>query len=236
VQPHEDHTSTRADYVAMLERADRGVGRIVDTLQKRGLTRNTLVIFTNDNGGEWLSRNAPLFNRKQTIWEGGIRVPLMMKWPARIPSGRTTPQSGFIFDLTATILAAGEAAIPPDARLEGMNLLPVVTGQSQPVERTLFFRVTGNRTARAVRQGDWKLMVDGPNTMLFNVRTDMGERNDLAKDRLDIVRRLRPLIAAWEEDVDAEAKMSPNAPPAAEAAGRGGRGGRGAAAPQTAPK
>jgi len=233
VQPHEDHTSTRADYVAMLERADQGVGKIVDTLQKRGLTRNTLVIFTNDNGGEWLSRNAPLFNRKQTIWEGGIRVPLIMKWPERIPSGRTSPQAGFIFDLTATILAAGGATIPADAKFEGLNLLPIVGGQQPPLERTLFFRVTGNRAARAVRQGDWKLMVDGPNTMLFNVRTDMAERNDLAKDRLDIVRKLRPLITAWEEDVDAEAKSSANyqAPAAAPAGGRGAGapGGRGAA-------
>ena len=228
VQPHEEHTSTRADYAAILERADQGVGRIVDLLQKRGLTRNTLVIFTNDNGGEWLSRNAPLFHRKTTIWEGGIRVPLIMKWPARIPSGRTTPQAGFIFDLTTTILAAAGATVPADAKFEGIDLLPVVTGQSQPIERTLFFRVTGNRAQRAVRQGDWKLLVDGAGTFLFNVRTDLGERNDLAKERLDIARKLRPLIAEWEKDVDSEAKTSGNVVEPAAAPGRGGAGRGGA--------
>ena len=223
VQPHEENTSTRGNYVAMIERADQGVGRIVGMLEKLGLTRDTLVVFTNDNGGEWLSRNAPLFHRKGTVWEGGIRVPLIMKWPARIPSGRTTPQAGFIFDLTTTILAAAGATVPGDAKFEGIDLLPIVTGQSQPIERTLFFRVTGNRAQRAVRQGDWKLLVDGAGTFLFNVRTDLGERNDLVRERSDIARKLRPLIAEWENDVDAEAKTSGNVvePAAAPARGRG---------------
>ena len=83
VQPQDDPTSTRQDYVAILERADRGVGQILAALERRGLSRNTLVIFTNDNGGEWLSRNAPLFHRKQTVWEGGIRVPAIFRWPGQ---------------------------------------------------------------------------------------------------------------------------------------------------------
>jgi arylsulfatase A-like enzyme len=230
VQPHEEHTSTRADYAAILERADQGVGRIVSTLEKLGLTRNTLVIFTNDNGGEWLSRNAPLFHRKTTIWEGGIRVPLIMKWPARIPSGRTTPQAGFVFDLTTTILAAAGAKGPADARFEGIDLLPIVTGQSQPVERTLFFRVTGARAQRAVRQGDWKLLLDGGGVFLYNLRNDIGERNDLAKERPEIARRLRPLILEWEKDVDSEAKTNSNYIAPAPAPGPGGRGAQPASA------
>ena len=217
VQPHDEHTSTRADYVAMLERADQGVGRIVNALQQHGLTRNTLVIFTNDNGGEWLSRNAPLYHRKGTVWEGGVRVPLIMKWPARIPAGRTSPQVGMVFDLTQTILAAAQAPVPAEARFEGINLLPIVTGQNPQVERTLFFRVTG-RQQRAVRQGDWKLLVDGGAVLLFNLRTDVGERNDLAKERPDIARRLRPLITEWEKDVDSEAKATGAVPAPAPAA------------------
>jgi arylsulfatase A-like enzyme len=122
VQPQDDGTATRADYVAMMERADQGVGQILRTLERLGLTENTLVIFTNDNGGEWVSRNAPLFHRKATVWEGGIRVPAMLRWPARIPAGRTTDQVGITMDLTATILAATGTGVPAEARFEGMNL------------------------------------------------------------------------------------------------------------------
>jgi arylsulfatase A-like enzyme len=205
VQPHEENTSTRRDYAAMLERADQGVGRIVDAVLRLGLTRNTLIIFTNDNGGEWLSRNAPLYHRKDTLWEGGIRVPLIMKWPDRLAAGRTSSQVGIVMDLTATILAATSTAVPADAKLEGVDLLPLLTGRT-PLERTLFFRITGSRQQRAVRQGDWKLLVDAGDVLLFNLRSDIGERNDLAKERPDIARRLRPLITEWEKDVDSEAK------------------------------
>ena len=205
VQPHEDGTSTRADYVAMLERADQGVGRILDTLQKRGLSGNTLVIFTNDNGGEWLSRNAPLYHRKDTLWEGGIRVPLIMKWPERIAPGRTTPQVGIVMDLTATILAATNTPVPAGARLDGMDLLPLLDART-PLERTLFFRITATRQQRAVRQGDWKLLIDAGDVLLFNLRADIGERTEVAKEHPEIARRLRGLLTAWEQDVDAEGK------------------------------
>jgi arylsulfatase A-like enzyme len=206
VQPQDEHTSTRRDYVAILERADRGVGQILAALERKGLTRNTLVIFTNDNGGEWLSRNAPLFHRKQSVWEGGIRVPAIFKWPGHVPAGKTSAQVGIVMDLTATILAVTNSTVPPEARLEGMNLLPLLR-DGKRVERTLFFRYTlPARRQRAVRQGDWKLMLDGQNPMLFNLANDIGERNDLANQRLDIVNKLFPLIGQWEQDVDAEAK------------------------------
>jgi arylsulfatase A-like enzyme len=215
VQPQDEPTGTRQDYVAILERADQGVGQILAALARRGLTRNTLVIYTQDNGGEWLSRNAPLFHRKQSVWEGGIRVPAILRWPGRIPAGRTSDQVGIVMDLTATILAATRSPVPPEARLEGINLLPLLQAGAARVERTLYFRYTlPARRQRAVRQGDWKLMLDGANPMLFNLAADLGERNDLASQRQDIVRRMFPLIAQWEQDVDAEAKaLAPVAPP-----------------------
>jgi arylsulfatase A-like enzyme len=209
VQPQEDPTNTRRDYAAMVERADRGVGQILAALERRGLTRNTLVIYTQDNGGEWLSRNAPLFHRKNTVWEGGIRVPAIFQWPGRIPSGRTSSQVGIVMDLTATILAVTNSPVPAEARLEGVNLLPFLQQGTTRSERTLFFRVTGPaRRQRAVRQGDWKLLVDGNSPLLYNLANDVGERNDLASQRSDIVRKLFPLIGQWEQDVDAEAKQT----------------------------
>jgi arylsulfatase A-like enzyme len=199
--------ATRKDYVAMLERADLGVGQILQELETQGLARNTLVIFTNDNGGEWLSRNAPLFHRKDTLWEGGIRVPAIFRWPGRLPAGKTSAQVGITMDLTVSILAATGTPIPSEARLEGTNLVPILEGRLPVVERTLFWRISvPNRQQRAVRWGEWKLLADGDDLLLYNLRTDIGERNDLAGQRSDLVAKLRPLISEWEEDVDAEAK------------------------------
>ena len=206
LQPHDDNTSTRADYVAILERADRGVGDILRTLDRLGLARNTLVIFTNDNGGEWLSRNAPLSNRKWTLWEGGIRVPAILRWPGRLPAGRVSRQVGITMDLSASILAATGTPVPADAGLEGMNILPILEGRAPVVDRTLFWRTAaGGHTQRAVRSGSWKLLVDGNQIMLFDVVKDLGERNDVAGSQQAVARRLRPLLAAWEKDIDAEA-------------------------------
>ena len=215
VQPQEDPTNSRRDYAAIVERADQGVGKILATLERLGLTRTTLVIYTQDNGGEWLSRNAPLFHRKNTVWEGGIRVPALFKWPGRIPAGKTSAQVGITMDLTATILAATNSPVPAEAKLEGINLLPLLQDGAQRTERTLFWRVTTQtRRQRAVRQGDWKLLLDAGVPFLYNLANDVGERNDLANQRQDIVRKLFPLIGQWEADVDAEAKaLAAPAPP-----------------------
>lgn len=208
ILPHDENPGTRADYVKIMERADQGVGRILATLDRLRLSPNTLVIFTNDNGGEWLSRNAPLYNRKFTLYEGGIRVPTLMRWPGKIPAGVVTQQVGITMDLTATILAASGAAVPAETRLEGIDLVPLLRPASQPQSRTLFWRVTtGGLNQRAVRDGDWKLLLEGgARLMLFDVTKDLGERDDRAASNTAIVRRLHQQLVAWEKDVDAEAK------------------------------
>jgi arylsulfatase A-like enzyme len=201
----DDSTSTRADYVAMVERVDQGVGRILATLDRLGLRQNTIVIFTNDNGGEWLSRNAPLFHHKLSVWEGGIRVPAIIRWPGRISAGKVSAQVGITMDLTASILSAAGATLPADMRLDGMNLFPILEGRSAEVPRTLFWRGHPARPHRAVRSGDWKLVMEPGRPMLFNLRTDVSERDNVIGRHPDIAQRLRGLLLAWERDVGAEA-------------------------------
>jgi arylsulfatase A-like enzyme len=225
LQPHTDDTSTRADYVAMLERVDQGVGDILAALDRLGLTDNTIVIFTNDNGGEWLSDNGPLFHRKTTVWEGGIRVPALIRWPGRIPPGRVSDQVGMTMDLTASILAATRTPAPDRVALEGIDLFPILEGDRPEVERTLFWRTAGVGGQLASRSGDWKLVVDRAATFVFNLRTDPRERNDLANQRQDVANRLRALIAQWQSDVDGEAQASGLG--RGGPVGAGGRGGRG---------
>ena len=199
--PADENPPSRADYAAMVEDMDDGIGRILDALAARGLAGNTLVVFTSDNGGEWLSRNAPFFHRKDTVWEGGIRVPAIFRWPSALPAGRTLSQVGVTMDLSATFvaLAGGDAA---GAGFEGIDLLPILRGTAPAVERTLFWRVgPAPAQARAVRSGDWKLVVEGPKQLLFDVARDPGERDDLTARHPDRVRRLKGMLDAWEKDV-----------------------------------
>jgi arylsulfatase A-like enzyme len=203
-----ENPPTRADYAAMMASVDEGVGRIVQTIERLGLTRDTIVIFTNDNGGEWLSNGGPLFNRKWTVWEGGIRVPAIVKWPGRIPAGTVSDQPAITYDWSASLAAVAGAAVP--AHYEGIDLFPILEGRAPKVERTFFWRTApnSNRSQQAVRQGDWKLVVDANHMLLFNLRDDIGERRDLTAARPDLVRRLRPLIAEWARSVDADGKAT----------------------------
>jgi arylsulfatase A-like enzyme len=201
--PDDAVPATRRDYVRMLERADEGVGKVLAELDRRGLTKNTLVIFTNDNGGEWLSRNAPLTNRKSTLWEGGIRVPLILRWPGHLPANKSSAQVAMTMDLTASILAATGSAAPATYRPDGVNLLPSLSGKSPTVEREIYWRRLRPVLQRAVRSGRWKLMEDGGDFYLFDVSTDPGERHDLTAEHPDLVRKLDAALDAWEKDVDA---------------------------------
>jgi arylsulfatase A-like enzyme len=201
--PDDSVPATRQDYVRMLERADQGVGEILTALDQRGITNHTLVVFTNDNGGEWLSRNAPLFHRKATLWEGGIRVPLILRWPGELPAGTISGQVAITMDITASILAAAGARPPAGYRPDGIDILPILRGKAPLLERRLFWRwARPNREQRAVRFGQWKLLVDASQLLLFDLSVDPGERTDLAARRPDLVVTLKRLLADWEADVD----------------------------------
>jgi arylsulfatase A-like enzyme len=197
------HDGTRRDYAAMVERIDQGVGRMLAALEKQGVLDDTLFIFSSDNGGERLSNNAPLFNHKATLWEGGIRVPCLMRWPARLPKGKVTSQPAITMDLTATILAAAGVAPPSDRKLDGIDLAPQLTGEQKAAPRTFCWRIqrTG-RHQKAVRHGAWKFVQDDVVEMLFDLDHDISERRDLAYQHPDVVRKLKQRLADWEADVD----------------------------------
>jgi arylsulfatase A-like enzyme len=200
---------TRADYVAMLESADKGVGQILDQLDQLQLGRNTLVVFTSDNGGEWLSHNAPLFNRKSTLWEGGIRVPALLRWPGQLPAGAVSKQVGITMDLTASFLAAAGVTPPSSYQADGINLLPLLR-EGRTVDRTLFWRIkSAARDQKAVRRGGWKYMrdgvgvVDGVHEFLFDLERDVSERQDQSVAHIQMLVEFRKLLADWEASVDA---------------------------------
>ncbi|WP_395750573.1 sulfatase [Prosthecobacter sp.] len=196
---------SRAIYKAMVERMDKGVGMILAELDTQLITENTLVVFSSDNGGERFSRNLPLFHHKATLWEGGIRVPCLMRWPGKLPKGKVTSQMAITMDLHATFLAAAGVTEPAPKPLDGIDLLPLITGDSKPVERTFYWRIDrSNRKQHAIRQGPWKYINDG-NTMdlLFNLDDDISERTDLGYQHPDILADLKAKLKAWEAEIDA---------------------------------
>ena len=191
---------TRADYVKMLERADAGIGRILAALDRLKLARNTLVIFASDNGGEWLSRSAPLFHRKGTLWEGGLRVPCIIRWPARLEP-RVSRQPAITMDLTATILAAAGVSPSPDRPLDGIDLVPLLRGERvERVERVFYWRgFLPGSPEKAIRDGRWKYVTQSPlfPGLLFDIEADPSERHDLAARHPDVLRRLRAKHEEW---------------------------------------
>ncbi len=194
------YDGSRRDYALMLERVDQGVGRMLEALEKQGALENTLFVFSSDNGGERLSDNRPLFNHKTTLWEGGIRVPCLMRWPARLPAGRIARQPAITMDLTATILAAAGAR--PERPLDGVDLLPILRGEKPEVDRTFFWRIDrSGRKMKAVRYGNWKYVQDAMVEMLFDLGKDVGEREDLAYRHPETLARLKKLLGEWEAEL-----------------------------------
>jgi arylsulfatase A-like enzyme len=205
MDPKNMYKGTRADYKLMTERIDRGVGEMLAALEKAGVADDTLFIFSSDNGGERLSDNRPLFNHKQSLWEGGIRVPCLMRWPHGLPKGKVTRQPAITMDLTATILAACGASPPTEKKLDGVDLLPLLRGEQEPLERTFYWRVSRtDRHQKAIRKGKWKYVLDGALPLLFDLENDVGERVDLGYRNLDKLHELEKLLAEWEKEMDAE--------------------------------
>lgn len=185
---------------AMTVSLDQGAGRALAALNAAGVTSNTLVIFINDNGGATYSKfyNTPLRGHKGTLFEGGIRVPMLARWPAVLPTGKTFDAPATGLDLLPTLLAAGGAKPEAWADSDGVNLLPFLTGNNPArPHSTLFWRFN---VVAAVRDGDWKLIrIQGAPPLLFNLANDLPEKNNLAADHPDKVRDLLDKLAEWEK-------------------------------------
>ncbi|HYO54258.1 sulfatase family protein [Archangium sp.] len=181
-------------YAAMMKNMDAGIGRVLKALERANLERNTLVIFTSDNGGERYSYHWPFSFQKFFLWEGGIRVPAIVRWPGIIPAGRTTEQAAITMDWSATILAASGTGAHPEYPLDGENLLPVCTGARAVYERTLFWRT---RAREAARNGKWKYLKDSDEERLFDLSIDPGEKTDLKKTHAHVFDEMKKQYLSW---------------------------------------
>lgn len=197
-------------YRRMIHHMDEGIGWIVEALRAKGQLDNTLIVFTSDNGGERFSNNWPFIGQKMDLLEGGIRVPLVARWPERMPAGAVSDTPNLTMDWSATFLAAAGVDGHADYPLDGVSLLPLMEDGTWNPERDLCWRMK-HRAQRALVRGDWKyLQIEGVE-YLFNVAQDPRERANL-RDREP--QRLAELRQAWQQwdaslpPIPEEAKVS----------------------------
>lgn len=218
----------RKTLIKMVERLDLEIGRVLKTLDDQNIADNTLVIMTSDNGGaQGTARNLPLSGAKQMLQEGGIRVPLILRWPGVLPEGIEFSSPVTAMDLTATVAAAaGNAGPHQDKPFDGRDLVPALTGKAAlPADRPLFFRrrtvkVRANQNVirqSAVRQGDWKYlrtynMKDDSKftAALYNLKDDIAEETNLAESDVEKLQSMSDLLENWESEMSKTALPFPS--------------------------
>jgi len=212
---HDGMRHTNAGYAAMIDSMDQTVGEIRKTLESLNLADDTIIIFTSDNGGRIpTSSNAPLRAGKGSCYEGGVRVPLIVYWP-----GKTTPDSEcdvptISMDLYPTILSMAGLPLPADQSCDGVSLVPLLRDNGKLEDRNLYwhyphyqhYQKEGTTPYGAVREGDWKLIehYDGSPLELYDVRQDIGEKDNQAASHPDLAKSLQEKLQAWRTSVDAQ--------------------------------
>jgi arylsulfatase A-like enzyme len=205
--PQADYNKgSRATYVAMVERMDEEIGKILRTLDDEGVADNTLVIFMSDNGANKTGDNSPYSGYKGNLFEGGIRVPCIAKWPGVLARGTVSDQPCMTMDFSRSIVRAAGAAPAKNRPFDGIDILQTVQANEPVHKRTLFWRARrGNWTRKAVRDGSLKYIRlqngDKVTEYLFDLKQDPAEKNNLFSSRPDDVRRLKTLLKDWEQEV-----------------------------------
>jgi arylsulfatase A-like enzyme len=195
----------RRKYAGLLVSLDENVGRILNALDTAGVAGNTLVIFTNDNGGQTQTgaNNSPLRGRKGQLWEGGIRVPMAMRWPGKIRAGTVIDDPVTTLDFAPTVIRIAGAEIESTWNLDGVDLTDRLTGQVAQLEsRDLFWRSSGSKGPVAMRSGKWKVVFNrgenGAGPELFDLSADIGEKNNLAESNGQQLQQMLTHMADWE--------------------------------------
>ena len=226
----------RRTYAAMQSAMDDAVGAVLAKLRESRLEENTLIFFFSDNGGptpQTTSGNGPLHGFKAQTWEGGIRVPFLMQWKGRVPAGKVDDRPVIQLDILATALAAAGLSAKPEWKLDGVNLLPFVTGKTSSAPHEALYWRFGQQIA--IRMGDWKLVKapgagaeGGDRTAkastagahLYNLKNDIGEQNNLADKEPEKFKQLAATWDNWNSEL-IEAKWFPDRAGAAKKTGKG---------------
>lgn len=186
-------------YSDWVEEVDWSVGQVLNALDELGLTENTLVVFTSDNGGTQRAVNAPLRGFKNSVWEGGMREPTVVMWPGKIPEGTETDAVVGMIDIMPTFVKLAGGQPPADRKIDGADIWPLLAGEPDAKSPHNVFYYYRGLELRAVREGDWKYRVlDG---QLYNLADDIGEKRNIAAAHPEIVAHMKEVAAAMEGDL-----------------------------------
>jgi len=203
-----DWPQPEKNYAAMITRMDADVGKLMEALRETGQEQNTIVIFASDNGPHregghdpnFFDSNGPLRGIKRDLYEGGIRVPMLVRWPARIKPGQVSDQVWAFWDMLPTLAEAAGASAPPG--LDGISMLPAWLGRPQRNHEYLYWEFHEQRFKQAVRMGDWKAVRNGPGRPLelYDLKADPGETRDVAASHPEVVARIERILAQARTD------------------------------------
>jgi arylsulfatase A-like enzyme len=185
---------------------DEAIGEILQHLRQTGAADKTLVLFFSDNGGSGNGGNAPLRGQKSTMWEGGLRVPLIAWWPGRLPAGKVSDEFLTSLELMPTLAGVAGAVLPPDTTWDGFDMLPVLRGERPSPRTEMFWQ---RRSDRAARVGPWKWVESEKGSGLFDLRNDIGEEHDLSAAKPEVMRHVKSRFAAWRAEMDAAEPRGP---------------------------
>ena len=188
--------------MAAVTRMDDAIGNVLDLVDSLGLEKNTLVIFFSDNGGSSIADNYPLSGGKATMWEGGLRVPCMIKWPEEIEKGKVIDNFISSLELFPTILDAAGIEKPESLILDGFSIYPLLIGEKEMEREEMYWDFRAEYAAR-VGQMKW-IKSEGRENMngFFDLSVDAGEKNDLTNSKIQELNRVQGKFNQWKEKMD----------------------------------
>jgi len=189
----------RTKYMACVTHMDQAIGQLLDLLKSEHLDNNTLVIFHSDNGGGGPADNAPLRGRKAQMFEGGIRVPCIVRWPGHVPAGVTSDAFLTTLEVFPTLVAAARGALPKDVILDGFDMLPILQGKAPSPRQEMFWQ---RRDDKAARVGQYKWIESQAGSGLFDLNADLAEAHDLSTQKPELLAKLKARFQSWRDQMD----------------------------------
>ena len=195
-----------ARYCGAVTCMDEAIGALVEAVEKAGQKDNTIVLFLSDNGGSGNGDNAPLKGSKGTMWEGGLRVPFIIRWSGKVPAGRVTDEFLTSLELVPTLLSAAGAKGPEGVKLDGFDMLPVLRGEARSPRQEMFWQRRGDK---AVRFENWKWVELEKGGGLYDLSADLGEKQDVSGMNPEMVRRMQDKFSSWRAEMEASEPRGP---------------------------